>query len=893
MISGRIRYISVKAKANRPLLVIFILLLFLTTRLSGQGYKINFRNTSLADALVQVTKSFGVRINFDAERLGRVSVTKDISVNTIEELLASLLNGSGYGYRLRNNHYLIIPSPAGNAEEPRECQVIGSIADKETGELLPFATVIFYDQNLMLSATENGSFCLKNVNTNPFHLMVSYLGYYPKDTTVSWNASTMNFDLKLKRKINMLDSIVVSSDRLEMVDLRNDVDFATTIDPARMIDLPVTAETDVFRMLQLLPGINYNENSAGLNIRGGTGDQNLVLFDGQTLYNLSHYYGVVSSINPNIIKDLQVYKGGYDSRFGERVSGIIDITSKSGSQTKPTVYGDVNLLSANIAAEIPVTRKLTLVAAGRRSYSDIYSTAFSDNLFQRKMDQFKADSGRVVVQSKPSFYFYDYNAKLTWRRNNLESFSLSLYGGKDDFANTYSGNSRSFIIDATDKNIWSNYGISATWQKQWNESLFSNVQAGASGYSNTASNTTLIDRTLAKQGNHNALPEPQNGFDSYSSNDLKDLYFTVRNNYRFSNWNQLNFGILIRENSINYYKDAGSKYVYDNIDQSAVTSSAYLQDRISLTKNFTLKPGIRFSYYGGTGVIYSEPRFSANYRFSDAFSVRVATGKYYQFISQVLAQQETGYNKNFWMLTDKSTHPEVESNHFIAGFTGEKGRFLLDAEGYIKTFSGLQEYIYVSQFLKNSDFNRYFPPPGTEPAASASYFVTGTGRSYGVDLMLRYKGTRFTSWLSYAYGRSYQRYPQINFNNRIPSPADLPNQLSWTNLFTAGKWNFGSITLFSSGKPYIDFAESSSTAPLVRVYKRLPDYFRTDLSANYNFSIRKVKLKAGITFINIFNTQNYFDVNTRKFDFENTSFSETSLILSQSFSVNTFLHFVF
>jgi hypothetical protein len=274
----------------------------------------------------------------------------------------------------------------------------------------------------------------------------------------------------------------------------------------------------------------------------------------------------------------------------------------------------------------------------------------------------------------------------------------------------------------------------------------------------------------------------------------------------------------------------------------------------------------------------------------------MATGRYYQFINQVLAQQETGYNKNFWVLSDNLLHPAVASNHFIFGLTAEKGRFLLDAEAYVKSYTGLQEYIYISPFLKNSDFHKIFPKNLQEPEpdpSKPSYFITGTGRAYGIDLLLKYNSRSFTSWISYSYGRSLHKYKYINYGVEIPAPTDQPHQFSWTNMLSAGKWNFGTITLLSSGRSYVDFTRGTSTLPLIRTYKRLPDYFRSDFSVNYNFSVRRAKFKTGATFINIFNTENYFDINTRKFDFENTSFSETTLIQSQSFSINLFLHFVF
>jgi hypothetical protein len=649
-------------------------------------------------------------------------------------------------------------------------------------------------------------------------------------------------------------------------------------------------------MLQVIPGVSYPENSLGLSIRGGSSDQNLVLFDGQTLYNLSHYYGLVSAINPNVIKDLQIYKGGYDSRFGERVSGIVDITGKSGNQTKPAVYGDINLLSGNLTAEVPLGKKLSFIGAVRRSYSDIYSTGFSKGLYNRNINQFLGDSGVIINQTRPKFYFYDYNSKLTFRPSELESFSLSFYGGKDFFKNTYSGITDLLRISTIDKNLWSNYAIGASWLRQWNKAFFTSFQAGSSGYDNQLTNETLIDKTLSPDFDAHFLPKRVNLFNTHDQNKLNDFYLSARGTYSISENNQLNFGFLSRENKIYYHKDADDMYVYDNMNQSGFTLSTYLQDRMTVTKNLILKPGLRLSYFNNTGKVYAEPRFAANYRFSDEFSIRIAAGRYYQFLNQVLAQQETGYNRNFWIMSDSKEHPAVTSNHYIAGLTFKKGKFLIDLEAYYKTFSGIQEYIFVSQFLKNSDFPKYFPAAGNNQQQTATHpsnYVTGDRRSYGFDALLRYSGKRYESWLSFSLGRSIQNFTMINEGNDIPAPADMPYQLTWTNMLSAGRWNFGNITIYSAGRPYIDYTQTSASISDTRIYKRLPDYFRSDISVNYNFTFRKASLKPGITLINIFDTHNYFDINTRKFDFTSSSFSEATLIQSQPFSINMFLHFVF
>ena len=881
---------------SKAFLCFLLLLLPFPSGLYSQTYKLTFRNTPLSEALISVSSRLDVKVAFDSKKLGVLEVNREITGNSADEVISDLLKNTGFRYKLKYNRYLIVEDerhPGSSAASTY--QVIGSVSDRRTGEQLPFATILVFDQDLQTSSSENGSFSLQDIISNPLHIQVSYIGYNPIDTTILLADKLTNINLRLSNTFHVLDSIVVEGSKTEMVDLRNDVDFATTINMSKLTDLPALAETDIFRMLQVLPGVSYGENSPGLSIRGGSTDQNLILFDGQTLYNLSHYYGVVSALNPNVIKDLQVYKGGYDSRFGERVSGIVDITGKSGNQTRPALYGDVNLLSANVTAEIPVGKKISLIGAVRRSYSDIYSTELSRDLFDRNMDWFRGDSSTIISQTKPKFYFYDYNAKISFRPGNMESFSLSLYGGKDYFRNSYSGSSRDLEIDASDKNIWSNYGVSASWMKQWNGSFYSAVQAGVSGYDNESSNATTIDRTFSSGFDPKFLPDTINDFNIYNRNKLKDYYFSIRNNLQISAKNQLSFGFLARDNSIYYHKDADREYVYDNMNQSGWTLSSYLQDRIIIRRKLIVKPGVRFSYFNNNDGWYAEPRFSANYSFSNAFSVRVAAGKYYQFINQVLAQQETGYNKYFWIMADDRTHPAVSSIHNVGGMTFEKGKFLLDAEAYYKTYTGLQEYVFVSQFLKNSDFHKYFPggggPGPVQPPPS--FYVTGTGRAYGLDLLLRYRGQRYTSWLSGSFGRSLQNYSEINYGNDIPSPVDQPFQLSWTNMLSAGRWNFGTMTFFSSGRPYIDNTGGKPDQTTVRNYKRLPDYFRTDLSVNYSMHIGNARLKPGIALINVFNTHNYFDVSTRRFDFESTSFSEAILVQSQAFSINAFVHFLF
>lgn len=166
----------------------------------------------------------------------------------------------------------------------------------------------------------DGRFECRSEEPEQIHLVISHIGYHPLDTMINVPGQLHDLPLQLARKSNLLDQVNIQD--AETDPLKTGIDAGhTSINPARMINLPNFGETDIFSTLGLLPGISYSGKSSGLNIRGSYRDQNLITFDGFTLYNLDHFFGAFSSLNPSVVKDMQIFKGGYGSCYGERVSG--------------------------------------------------------------------------------------------------------------------------------------------------------------------------------------------------------------------------------------------------------------------------------------------------------------------------------------------------------------------------------------------------------------------------------------------------------------------------------------------------------------------------------------------------------------------------------------------
>ncbi|MFV0592473.1 MAG: TonB-dependent receptor plug domain-containing protein [Draconibacterium sp.] len=888
MKSKTIRYISSNRLNKGVFIVLFSILCLFVLPLSAQNHRFSFSNTSLSKALAEVARKSDIRISFDAGELEKKSISITIEEDDVEKMLGSLLENSGFTYELKYGTYLIVPlKPGQKLNEKKELIVSGIVFDSESGERLPYASINLWNKNIAVSTTVEGTFSLRLPDSTRNVIEVTYMGYQSVDTIVDTSSPIAFLRIGMNRKMQNIQTVDIAGSKIEMVDLSKEAGHVV-FNPSRFGDLPNYGETDVFRALQLLPGISSFENSSQLNVRGGTADQNLVLFDGFTLYNLDHFFGVFSAVNPNVIKNIQVYRGGFDSRYGERVSAIVDIVGKSGNQTQPSFYGGINLISANLTAEIPVSKKTTLIAAGRRAYSDMYSTWLADELLGDKLGQNIRLSIPDANVLKPEFYFSDYNLKLSHQISDRENISFSAYGSKD-YLNSSSTNSNDRgEFNTEDVNEWGNYGFGISWNKQWNGRYFTSLQMGHSGYFNDYNNNTNI--TVSNPGNpgdSTIVQDRELSEETNESNRLTDFFLTFRNEYSLNAHNKIEFGLSGKYNRFTYYKDASRQVVYDNLKSSAFLYTGFVQDKLVAGKRLALTPGVRVNYYSNSKKFYIEPRLTGSYSISDDLTFKFATGRYYQFLNKSGTEQNFGYNRDFWILADGDVNPVLSSNHFIAGVGYGKNKLYLDVEAYYKTVNGLQEYL----FFDNPDQRRQ---PGTVTSEPLSRFVSGDGKAIGIDFLVKYEGTSFSSWLAYSLSKATRRFDEINSGADIPSDYDQTNELKWTNIYNLGKWNFSTLTIFTTGKPYIVSSTKDEDFNSTRVYDRLPNYFRTDISMNYNFNIKNVNIKPGVSVLNAFNTDNYLDVYTRVFDLgEGSPFNETTLVKAQSLTFNFFVNFRF
>jgi len=869
---------------NHWLILLLLLFLIVSQNTFGQSSPISFSNTSLSDALKQVSKSLGISISFDSKVMSEKQVSGTYTLQNPDELLQQLLVKTGYHVVKKYGNYLVVPGeilPDSVADE--WITVTGVLADRATGEHLPYATIFLPDRNSYLSSSVSGTFLLKAQLNRPVTMSIQYLGYQKVDTTLLFSNQGEVFLFRMKPKSMELSPITVKKDRLKMIEQNKETSHST-INPVGYVNLPNIGETDVFRALQLLPGVGYSEGSSALSIRGGTADQNMVLFDGFTLYNLDHFFGTFSSVNPNVIKDIQIYKGGFDSRYGERLSGIVDITGKTGNRYRPKINAGLNLVSGNLEVELPIAPKWTFIVAGRRSYADIYTSYLVKDLVENHVDTYSGtQTTNSTMQLQPGYYFYDYNSKLTFSKSETEKISVSVFGGKDFLSSAGEGRNKLLYSQTTDNNNWGNYGLSLSWLKQWHRRFFTNLQIGYSGYDNSYDNTTVVNSKVKSK------IVTVGTFNSEETNELHDFSASLRNQFSLSSRNSIDFGFQSKYNEYAYLKSEGVDAYYSDIANSSWLYSAYGQFKTQQLKNLTIKAGSRVNYYNLSGKFYYEPRLSGSYDIAKVFQLKFAAGRYYQFLSKVAPTQSYGYNRDFWVISDGKNHPVMYSDQIITGLALNFKHFSFDVEAYQKNLNGLQLFLYIPSFQNNADINSFKNQVRLRKILP-SKFINGTGQSVGVDFLAKYESSNFTSWISYSVGQSIRNFKDINASADIPAPFDKLHEVKWTNLFTWKRWNLSSLWVYSTGQPYVSNQSVDRTLTARFTYDRLPDYNRLDVAANYTIPIRKVSVKIGASLINCLNKNNFNDIYSRDFNFDTTVFNETTYVRSMGITPNFFLN---
>ena len=702
----------------------------------------------------------------------------------------------------------------------------GTLYDQSNNETLIGVSIYFPELESGTSTNEYGFYSI-TIPAGKHQVSISYLGYQTISKTLNLSQKTTQ-DFYLFEDAESLDEIIIKSN-IEKVNIRTPQMSVHKLSAKTIKQIPVVlGEADIIKSIILLPGVtSAGEGASGFNVRGGSADQNLILLDEAIVFNSSHVFGFFSVFNPDVIKDVQLYKGGIPARYGGRLSSVLDIYQKEGNNKEFKLTGGVGLISSRLLAEGPIKKgKSSFLVGGRASYAHLLLPLFdNDN---------KA-------------YFYDLNSKINYRFDKNNNLFFSTYFGKDVF-----GINDSFV------NTYGNTVANLRWNHLFSDKLFSNLSLIYSDY--------FYGLTLDFVGF-----EWDSGITNFNFKYDFDHY--LKDNFKLS------YGI----NSI-YTKFNPGKIIPNREDSGIIAEkltnkyanefAAYIEASHKITTNFTLKYGVRFSnftrlgqdelntYTNDTPVIYNqelqkyesavatgietykrsdiiasfnniEPRVSFSYLLNDDASIKASYNRMAQYL-HLLSNTASPTPLDIWAPSGNYIKPQLLDQYAVGYFKNiQEGDYSLETEVFYKDIQNRIDYINGANLVANNEIE--------------TVILNGKARAYGLEVLFKKNEGKLKGWVAYTLSKSEQltagrndTEPGINNSKWYNTPYDKTHDLSINASYELNeKWKFSSNFLLQTGQPTNypvgQYQLQGLNVPIYddnrRNSDRLPAYHRLDISA--------------------------------------------------------------
>jgi hypothetical protein len=718
--------------------------------------------------------------------------------------------------------------------------ISGTIQSKAKGETVIGATV--RAGNTGVSSNEYGFYSL-TLAQGSYTLEFSAIGLQAKTIAIDLDKDT-RLNVLLEDEIKSLGGVTVTAQSRGR-SISSPQMGIERLSTSEIKNIPVLlGERDILKTIQLLPGIkSAGDGNTGFYVRGGAGDQNLILLDEAPVYNASHFLGFFSTFNSDAIKDLVVYKGGMPAQYGGRLSSVVDIKMNDGNNQDYNVSGGLGLISAKLNVEGPLQKgRSSFLVTGRRTYVDMFLQLSHDSSINSN-----------------TLYFYDLNAKLNYQLGEKDRLYLSGYFGKDVL-----GIGKAFGIG------WGNGTGTLRWNHIFSSKLFSNTSLIFSNYNYTISVRSSGDDfdILSQIRDWNLKQEYQ-------------WYASSRNNIRFG-FNTIYHIITPGEVKASAASSVNSsalqkRYSWENA--LYVTNTWKASDRINLTY------GLRVSLFSilGKGDFYAidnegrvtntlsytkgefvktyinpEPRLAASYIFNSHTSVKASYVRNVQNLH--LVSNSTSSNPtDKWIANTNIIRPEI-SDQVSAGYYRDlfQNRFELSIETYYKSMQHQIDYRDGADIFANSD-------------AIESQLLFGKGRAYGIEWLLKKKAGKLTGWLSYTLSKTEKKINGINDNRWYNARQDRTHDVAIvTSYQLSSKWTVSANWVFSTGDA-VTFPAGKYQVDNRTVFYyterngyRMPSYHRLDLGATWTLKQRK-KWSSELTFslYNAYGRENAYTINFR------------------------------
>lgn len=835
---------------------IFVILIFgCTEALAQSPEKIALR--SLFEVL---EVKHNVRFSYASDIISDIRIVAPKSIESLVETLAYLEQNTAFHYNQIDDRYITVALKSG----PKS--LCGKIVDTRSNLPLEGANIVDNSSVFATVANRDGIFFLADLTAGST-VSISYVGYETKVVDISQLSSDCS-PIRMQPIIVELNRVDLQTYFTKGISKQTNGSFTINTDNFGL--LPGQVDGDVLQIAQALPGVeSADETISNINIRGGTHDETSILWDDIKMYQSGHFFGLISAFNPDLTKSVTVQKNGTHPRFGEGVSGLIDMRSENTISSSFSGGVGFNLINTQAFAEIPLSKSMGVQVSGRRSINDFLQSPvydiYTDRIFQdSEITNLENNSEGANVSSENSFKFYDFSTKLLWDISESGDIRLNFLTVDNslEFTETLDTSAMSETSQLQQRSLVG--GLS--WRQLWNKNLNTSFLAYGSYYLLNSVNEEIFT-------NQELIQE----------NEVLETGVKLDVNAQLSERIDIEAGYHFSETGIANTQDV-------NLPRFRSFERKVLQSHIgfgnlrftTLNKKTLLNLGFRANYYSKLNEFLLEPRLSIHHAFGNGFSI---TGLG-EFKSQTTTQRIDfesdflGVEKRRWVLSDNEAVPIVRSKQASLGFAYTKNNWLVSLEGFFKYVDGIT--------TSNQGFQNQFQFIRTN----------GSYSSRGAEFVLNKKTKSFSTWLSYLWLKS-----DYNFDTLIPpdfpSNLDIRHTATLASSFTMDKWKFAFGINWHSGRPYTvpktgeEILITDGIQSIQYDYpngERLSSYFRANLSTEYLWELSdNIDAKFNFAVVNILNTKNTLNIRYALDTDENgegriNQIDEVSLGLTPNFS---------
>ncbi len=820
---------------------------------------------SLEETLEAISQKSGIPFSYNPRK---IPTRQKINYKAMDKPLSTVLDElsalTGLKYVFVEDQIILKPEKRSDKKAGEDQTLSGYVKDGGSGEALIGATI--FVKELQTGTVSNGfGFYSLTVPKGKYEITYSFVGYSATTKVISLNAKITE-DVGLAEG-PVLKEIVVSGLLPEAVkeiqtgkiDLRSG---AVEERPA------LFGEMDVVKSLESLPGFKlHSDGSTFYYVRGGNRDQNLILIDDAPIYNPSHMLGVFSTILPDVVNDISIYKGSMPASLGGRLSSVVSVRTRKGNDQHLQVWGNLGLISTKLGIEGPIKKNASsFILSGRMSRLKW--------LFQKNNADVK------------QFYFSDFTGKVNFRLNKSNRIFYSLYTGSDNYFSSNNGLQ------------WANTAGTFRWNHLFNDCLFLNTTVSASAYdyflyTDVASNTK---------------------WHSHISNFNLKTDFT----YFIKPQNELTFGASLdgyNFNPGNLQTDNHNTQLPVLSVRNSVEGVLYANHEIRLDNHWGLNYGLRLTSWTNTGEAFefvfdqnrnpmdtlyfkkgqnyktyynAEPRMTVSYFLGEKASIKAGFSRNIQNIHLISNSISPFTSMEVWLPSSINIKPEA-ANQVTLGYYRSlpRSRVSLVAEMFYKKMTNQIDYNPHAETLLNPLVERELR--------------FGMATAYGAEFLVKKDEGRLRGWAGYSYSRAKRKFKDINDGKEFNAFYDRPHQVNLVLAYDISvRWNLGVNWNYYTGSPFSSpvsfYAYNGQEIPVYgqKNNDRLPDYHRMDMSATLKLNKNpEKKFRHTLTFsiYNLYGRANPLFVNYNKTQLTDGTFKIPSNLLNGNREESQFLLF--